>query len=447
MMEPDALLGRAERVVEKARTRGVHQAEVYLEWGEGLSVELEKGALATTSASRSSGGGVRVVQDGRLGFAYFTLDEQAPAAIDAALRNTRFATVRGYSLPTGPKAPAMPGRWHADVATAGADAAVRVAEALLAGALQAAPKAVVSGGGVSLESGMCAIASTEGVACADRATMASCSAGLVLEDGERSISTGESATSHGLDLDGHALGALAGSTAMSLCKPSAVKSGGRFDVVLRPEVAAELVVDWMVSAATGDEAMRGKTVWSGKMGEAVAHSGLHLVDDPHALGAVGSAPFDDEGLGVARLPIVEAGILRSYLFDSWDAYRHGTTSTRSAVRDNFKSRPSTGTHHLVLSSRNHEPMERLLGGVDRGFLVESVLGAHTANVTTGDFSVTSPNVWRIERGAIAGPVSDIAIAGSLPKLLQQADGVSTERKIMSGLQMPAVRLRDLDVSV
>ncbi len=447
MMDLDALLGRAERIVGQARTRGIQQAEAYLEWGQGLSVEIERGALATTSAGRSGGGSVRVVQDGRVGFAYFTLDEQAPAALEAALKNTRLATVKGYALPSGPKPRPLPGRRHDDVAAAGTDDAVRLAQDLVLGAAETAPKAIVSGGGVSLESGMCAIASTEGAACADRTTMVGCSAGLVLEDGERSISTGESESLHALRLDARAVGAKAGETAMSLRKPTAVKSGGRFDIVLRPEVAAELVVDWMVSAATGDEAMRGKTVWSGKLGEPVAQSALALVDDPFAPEAIGAVPFDDEGLAVSRLPIVEGGTLRNYLFDSWDAHRHKVTSTRSAVRGDFKSRPTTGTHYLVLSSAASQPLDKLLAGVDRGFLVESVLGAHTANVTTGEFSVTSPNVWRIERGAVVGASSDIAVAGNLPALLQKADGASTETKSMSGLRMPTLRLRDVDVSV
>ncbi len=447
MMEGEALLGRAERIVEKAHGRGITMAEVYLEWGEGLSVELENGALATASASRSSGGAVRVVKDGRLGFAYFTLDVDAPAALDAALRNTKLATVHGYALPTGPKARPIAGRWDDAVAAASTADAVRLAEHLVAGARQAAPEALVSGGGVGLESGLCAIASSEGIACWDRATMVGCSASLVLEDGATSISTGESASSHRLDLDALAVGAKAGATAMSLRKPTEVKAGGRFDVILRPEVAAELVVDWMVSAATGDEAMRGKTVWSGKLTTPVTHAGLTLADDPLAPGAIGAAPFDDEGLATARLPIVENGVLRNFMFDSWDGHRNSTPSTHSAIRGDFKSRPSTGTHHLVVSSRNAEPTEQLIGGVDRGFVVESVLGAHTANVTTGDFSVTSPNVWRIERGAITGPVRDIAIAGNLPALLAQADGASTETKSMAGLRMPALRLRNVDVSV
>ncbi|MES2153618.1 MAG: TldD/PmbA family protein [bacterium] len=447
MIELDELLGRAERIVGMAKSRGIQQAEAYLEWGEGLSVEVEKGAVATASSGRSSGGAVRVVQAGKLGFAYFTTDAQAADALDAALRNTRFATVPGYSLPPGTRPSAMPGRWDPAVAHAAAAQAVRLAKDLVAGAREAAPKAVLTGGGVSLDAGACAIASTEGVACADRATTAGVSGGLVLEDGTTSISTGESVSSHRLDVDAVAVGRKAGETAMSLLKPQEVKTPGASDIVLRAEVAAELVVDWMLSAATGDEAMRGKTAWSGRLGTDVAHPGLSLTDNPLAPGALGAAPFDDEGLPVAAIPIVAEGTLRSYLFDSWDAHRHNVATTHSAVRGGFKTRPSTGTHHVVLSAKSPVPMDKLISGVDRGFLVESVLGAHTANATTGDFSVTSPNVWRIEHGAVTGPVRDIAIAGALPGLLAKADGVSVETKAMMGMRIPAVRLRNVDVSV
>lgn len=443
----DALLGRAQRLVQQARGRGADQVEVYLEWGEGMSVEIEKGALATASASRSAGGSVRVVKGGKMGFAYFTSDGGAMAAVDAALRNTRLATVHGYSLPHASKPRDLPGRWHDEVAQADAQVAVGLAKAMLDGAKAAEPSVVVSGGGASLDAGCWALASTEGAECGDRSTMASASAAVILEDGERSISASEGRSRHDLSLDATDVGRLAAQTAKSLRKPAEIKAGGKVDIVFEPEAATELVVEWMVSAANGDEALRGKSAWSGKVGTAVAAAGLGLVDDPWMAEAVGASPLDGEGLPTHATPIVAGGELRTYLFDSWDAHRNHVQTTHSAVRDDFKGRPSTGTHHLALTHRNTVSRDKLVADVDHGYLVDSVLGAHTANATTGDFSVTSPNVWEIRSGQVVRPVQEVAIAGSIPKLLMQLDGVSTDVKRMSGLRMPAVRFRDVDVSV
>jgi PmbA protein len=78
--------------------------------------------------------------------------------------------------------------------------------------------------------------------------------------------------------------------------------------------------------------------------------------------------------------------------------------------------------------------------------VDSVLGAHTANATTGDFSVTAANVWRIRKGAVTGPVSEVAIGGNLPDLLLRLDGVGSRPKQMDGLAIPPLRFRAVDVS-
>lgn len=441
----DDLLGHAERLAAQAAARGL-QAEAYLERGADLGVSLEKGAIAGTSAGQDMGGAWRVVKGGRLGFAYFTRLEDALAALDQALLQSRHAPSKGFELPSAGKPKPLAGRWSSDVAALDVDLAMRLAEDVLAGAWDGAPKATVAGGGAGLDASWRAIASTQGVSCADRSTTAGVYASLVQQDGERAVSGSEGRTRHDAKVDGRAVAMEAAATLTSLLGPKPAK-GGRVDVVFRPEAVEELVTGLVVSAATGDEARRGKTVWSEKLGKPVADKRLSIVDDSRAPGAVGGVPFDDEGLPTAPLPILEAGVLRNFLYDSWDAHEHGAASTRSGVRGDFKSRVETGTHHLVVSASGARPVGKLIAGVDKGFLVDSVLGAHTANVTTGDFSVTAPGVWRIAKGQVVGPATEIALGGNLPELLKRLDGASTEAKQMAGARIPHLLFRGVDVSV
>lgn len=446
-LDGPGLLAMAERAVERAMARrAVQEAEVFWESGEALQVELENDRIATTSASNGRGAGLRLITGGRLGFAYFTHPDQLAGAIDQAIAQARHGPDKGYHLPDGRKPKALAGRWDDRIAALEVDVAIGLARDLLAGAKAAAPKATVAGGGVGLDAGMTAIASSRGVACWERSTTVSGAVSLVLADGERSVSAAESHAEHRLGLDASAIASRAAETVLSLKGPKPPEAGGRFDVVFRPEAVAELVVDMAVNAATGDEARRGKTVWSERLGQSVAVRGLSLVDDSFAKGAIGGAAFDDEGVPTKALPILEDGILRNFLYDTWDAHQHGAKTTASAVRGGFKSRPDTGTHHLTLSSRKAKANDALVAGVDDGFLVESVLGAHTANATTGDFSVTAANVWRIRNGAVTGPVSEVAIGGNLPDLLLRLDGVGSTPKRMDGLSLPPLRFRAVDVS-
>lgn len=442
----DEMLARCERVVELALARGAQQAEAYTEAAASLDVELESGRIATTGASRGSGSAIRLVADGRLGFAYWTHAGQAASSIDRALQQARLAPRLRFTFPAPHAARRLDGRWDDAVAALEVADAIGLAQELLVGAKQASRKSTVAGGGASLDHATWAMASSAGVRAWDRETSVSCAASLVLKDGERSVSSGESRSAHTLRLDARDVAAEAGRTVESLKGPKPAKAKGAKDLVLRPDAAAELVTGLAVSAATGDDAMRGKTVWSGKLGETVAVRDLDLVDDSWVPGAIGASPIDGDGLPTRRQPIIEGGVLKAFLFDSWDAHRHKQASTRSAVRGGFKTRPDTGTHHLVLSSRKARDLDKIIAGTDDGYLVDSVLGAHTANVTTGDFSVTSPNVWRIRKGSVEGPVTEVAIGGNLPDLLQRIDGVAKEPKRMSGAHIPAVRFRDVTVS-
>lgn len=440
------LLARCERVVELALSRGAEQAEAYTESAASLDVELEADRIATTGTSRGAGSSIRLVKEGRLGFAYWTDDAQAKEAIERALGQARLAPHRRFLFPAGEKPKPLAGRWDDRIAALEVADAIGLAEELLAGAKSTAKKATLAGGGASLDHATWALASSAGVAAWDRETSVGASASLVLKDGERSVSSGESRTAHQLKLDARDVGAEAGRNVTSLKGPKPADAKGLADLLLRPEAASDLVLGLAISAATGDEAMRGKTVWSRKRGQAVAAKDLDLVDDTRVPGAVGGAILDGDGLPTRRLPILDGGVLATFLFDSWDAHRHGEKGTRSAVRGGFKSRPDTGTHHLVLSSRKAVPYDKLVAGTDDGYLVESVLGAHTANVTTGDFSVTAPNVWRVRNGAIVGPVTEVAIAGNLPDLLMRLDGAAKEAKRMDGAQVPAIRFHDVAVS-
>lgn len=444
-MDGDALLGRAERVVERARSRGVTEAECWMEWGEGLDVEIQKGAIANTGASQGGGGGVRVVIEGRVGFAYFTRDRDAPGAVALAVRASRHAEDLGFHLPSAARAGRLAGRWDPDAAALETDDAMRLTGDLLGAAKESAPKATVAGGGVSMDAGWCAIASSEGTAAWDRSTGVNAAASLVQGDRGRSVAASESRASHRLDLDTAAVAHDAASTITSLLRPTPAPTG-RLAVVFRPEAVAELVTDLAISACMGDEARRGKTVWSDRLGQPVASARLTIADDPRAPHAVGGVPFDAEGLPTRRLPIIDKGRLRTFLYDAWDAHRHKARPTRSAVRGDFKTRPSTGTHHVTLAVSGARPLQRLVAGIDHGLLVDSVLGAHTANATTGDFSVTAPNVWRVKGGEVVGPVREVALSGNLPALLQRIGGASKETKQMDGLRVPHLLFEDLDVS-
>ena len=289
------------------------------------------------------------------------------------------------------------------------------------------------------------MASSEGIEAATAVTHAGLGASIVFTDGEAAIQTWDAGVSSRRDLDAAAVARSAIEKARSLRGASA-PTGGTADLILSPDAVQSLVVGLVESAVDGDTAARGKSVWSDALGEQVAHAGLRLLDDPGAPDAVAVGPWDDEGLPVRRTDVITGGTLRAFLFDSWDAHRHDRQSTHHGQRGDFKSLPGTGAHHWTLRHDRAQDLDGLVAGIDQGYLVDSLLGAHTANATTGDFSVTAPHVWRIEAGALAGPCKEIAVAGNLPALLRHADGATRKTKLFDGASLPHLRLRDVAVS-
>ncbi len=443
--DPDALLGRLERMVSMATARGADQAEVYWSREVGLDLDIENNAVAATGRARSEGGGIRIIKDKRVGFAYLTRDEQAEQTIDQALKLSRLAPQKDMVLPGASALPTLGGRWDADIAALEVESALSIARRLLDVRADEAADIQLAGGGVQAGWSVEALANSEGVQVSDRSTGMGVGVNLVMEAGETALNVWDSETIHRGRLDPEGLLRRVATDLRSLRDP-APGITGEADIVFRPDAVTELINGLVVGAVDGDDAMRGKTVWSDRLGQQVADARLSIIDDPLRLGAIGVMPFDGDGLPAQTLPLIQDGVLANFIFDTRDGAEHGQPSTHSAVRGSFKSPPGVGVHHLVVEGKDPVSTSALIAGMDDGYVIESVLGAHTANATTGDFSVSAPNAWRVKGGEIVGAAKEIAIGGNLPDLLQRLDGIGDTPKAMDGALVPMLRFRGVQVS-
>ena len=170
---------------------------------------------------------------------------------------------------------------------------------------------------------------------------------------------------------------------------------------------------------------RGESFWSGKMNEIVMANHLTLVDDGLMEGGMSSGSRDDEGVPSRTQTLVDSGRLNGELWSTRDAAKlvaegkvSSAKSTGSASRGGHTSPPVCGCSDLVLSSSNLTlARDRLIEEMEDGYLVHSVMGAHTANPTSGDFSVTTSTILRIEGGQIIGSLSQAGLSGNMAKAL------------------------------
>ena len=179
-----------------------------------------------------------------------------------------------------------------------------------------------------------------------------------------------------------------------------------------------------------------------RLGESVASGLVRIVDDGTIPRALGSRPFDGEGVGVRRKDVVEAGVLRSYLLDAYSARKLGGKSTGNATRGAGQA-SGVSPMNLYLVPGEHGPGD-IIGSVEDGFYVTELMG-FGVNLVTGDYSRGAAGVW-IENGELAYPVSELTIAGNLNDMLNQVEMVGNDLRPQSPVAAPTVKISRMTVA-
>ncbi len=198
----------------------------------------------------------------------------------------------------------------------------------------------------------------------------------------------------------------------------------RLTVVLEPRVSSTLLA--VISGTlSGEEVLKGRSLFAGRLGEEVAVPALRLVDDPTNPLAFGASVFDAEGLACRPNALIEGGRLAGFLYDGYAARRAGTGSTGSAVRAGFRSTPGVGARAVCLAPGELDA-EAIYAAVGEGLLVQSVSGIHSGvNRVSGDFSVGAEGLM-IRDGALAEPVRELTIASSIQRMLQHVAYIGSD---------------------
>lgn len=186
----------------------------------------------------------------------------------------------------------------------------------------------------------------------------------------------------------------------------------RMPVVFEPYVAGQFL-GVIGSALTGEAVQKGRSLFAGKIGTEVAATKLTLIDDGRRIGAPGASPWDAEGTPTQRTPVIEGGLLKSFLYDVTSARRDDTRSTGNASRAGFKSGPGPSPSNMYIEPTG-ETREEVLRAAGTAFLVSDFHGVHSGtNPVSGDFSVGATG-HLLENGEKGQPVREVTIA--LPML-------------------------------
>lgn len=420
-----------ERILREGERRA-DETEVFYARGLSVGTEIKKGVLGNAEESEAWSMTVRTVRDGRIGFSATSDPDRWQECLDAALASGRLATPQQWGGFPKPADLAGTSSANDENLVVAVEDAAKMVEGLLSGAAEH-PVEVV-GGGASLGRSYLAVANSNGVFYGMDRTAASVSLETIREQ-----STGYEfdASPFLAEIDPRSVGERAAFLAARSLGGQEIETG-RYDIVLSPIAAASLVGQVLLPALSGRNVKAGRSFLADKVGEQVFDERLSVYDDPFAPG-LGSAAFDAEGVPTRRLVFVEQGVLQRFAYDLKTGYRYGEESTGSAVRSGGEG-PGIGFHNLFIDGpRVSEP------GDERAIWIHDVVGAHTANPFSGDFSVEISNPFWMEGGEPVEPIRTAMFSGNIFEMLAEIGGLGNDTRRVGRLTIPSIRLNNQQI--
>jgi PmbA protein len=414
------MIESVDRLLELALAHGAKAAEVYAEQSVTRRVKVFRGAVEELTSARRKGAGLRVFQDGSVGYAYASdlSDESLGEVVEMALANARVADHDPDSVLPAPRdKPAAVDVYDAGLEQASDGQRIELALAVEAAALAADPRvksvdeAVYADGDAQVF-----IANSGGVRGSFREGHCYAYA-YVLGEQDGQIETGLSFTvgRKPADLDPQRCGIEAATRAVELLGATKTQTT-KTTVVLDPFVAASFF-GVLSSALTAEAVQKGRSLFAGRLDEQVAGSGVTLTDDGIHPDGLASAPFDGEGVPCRRTPLIAEGVLQGFLYNVRSGHRDGRESTGNGARGSYQTMPGVGPTNLVLSGPQ-VPLDKLIGAIEHGVLVTNAIGIHSgANPVSGEFSVGISGLL-IEGGRVGQPVHEVTMAGDIVSMLR-----------------------------
>jgi PmbA protein len=212
-------------------------------------------------------------------------------------------------------------------------------------------------------------------------------------------------------------------------------------IVFDPEIAGALLRN-LSSAISGYSLYKGASFLAGKLGAQIASERVTVIDDGTIPAALGSRPFDGEGLPTTKKIVVEKGHLKSYLLDTYSGKKLGMASTGNASRS-VGEPPGVAPSNFYLAPGGHSPDE-IIRSVKQGFYVTELIG-FGVNMVTGDYSRGAAGLW-IENGELSYPVEEVTIAGNLKEMLQNIEMVGNDLEMRGRIAAPTIKISQMTIA-
>lgn len=430
----------AEQLVRLCAKKGAGAAEVYLETGRHLSIEVRNGEIETIEEAASQGVGFRVFVKGRMAFS--NCNDLRDAALEAAIgRAIEFAQRTTADpnnvLPADLAARTVEGLYDPAIAKATMERKIEMAKEVERLGMKDPRITKSAGAGYGEGDAEIFIANSNGLSRSYKASACSLAVSLVVEKGEQKTSGGESCSRRffaDLKPPGE-IAARAVQRATEMLDARTVRTQ-RAAVIFAPEVGRS-ILGGILAAINGEAVLQGASFLGNKLNQKIASDLVTLVDDGTRPKGPASKPFDGEGVPTQKRVIVDAGVLKGFMYNTSVAKRAGVGSTGNASRGGFASLPAIGPHNFYMAAGPTPPAD-IIKATKTGLLLKGVTG-YGINPVNGNYSGGAEGLW-IENGAVAFPVKGLTIAGTAAEMLNAIDLVGDDVDLNRATATPTFRI-------
>ncbi|HKU49614.1 MAG TPA: TldD/PmbA family protein [Nitrososphaera sp.] len=426
--------------VKEAEAQGADDAEAFAGTVNESEVFLENNDVKQVKSQEMGSIGLRVIVNGSMGF-YSINRLNKDSVRDAALMAIKIARAspadKFNSVPRKSKMTFLRGIYDRASENFGPEQAAEHALDMLNAAKSRDPRITVDSGSFSSARLIHYLANSGGLDLSERLSSFSWSImGMAIDDGGEvsSFDFQSGGTHHVKKIDVQRTALDFAETVLDSLRPQKIESF-RGELLLAPSAVNELVEEVISHSVNSDAVQKKSSSFAGKIGSPVASDILTIEDDATNTEGLGAASFDREGVPHRRNIVIERGVLKKLLYNTYTAKKDGVRSTGNAG-GSPSSPPSVSSTNFIIRAGSAR-VDKLISEMKRGIIVSRFSG--NVNPVNGDFSGVVKGGKLVERGNVVHAVKEVMVAGNMFKALKNLDGVSKERKVILSSILPYLR--------
>jgi len=432
----------------KMLKRRVDDWEIFYSSQNGISIEVKDARVDAFKVSSSEGVGLRIIKDKRIGFSFtsFLAKDPLNELVESAITGSKGVTADEFLCLPLPKnaAAEKPVLFDSTLAKISEEDKIQKAINLEKTAKDFDRRVTkIRKAGYSESFFRTRFVSSAGIDVDNSATFVSSSVTVVAEEKGEAQMGWEMDMSHFVkDVNVESIGRDAAKRAVDMLGARTIKTV-KCPVLIENIIVSEFL-ELIAPSFYADNVSKGKSLLKGKKGTKVFNEKVTIWDDGLLLNGWGTSLYDGEGVPRQKTCLVDRGMCAGFLYDTYWAKKAGASSTGNAARHNFKSFANIGISNLYLEGGNMD-FNGLLSNMGNGFLLTNILGAHTANPITGDFSFGASGFW-IEGGNISYPVRGAAISGNMLLLFSKVEAVGSDVRFLGNIGAPGLIIGEMEIS-